>query len=1012
MSHDCRIPARKLWMLSLFYQRPYGRRLLCCKTHSSSKSLNLPKLDQKWREKWQEDRHREKSQCQSPHSIQDSELPMYILPMFPYPSGDLHLGHLRVYTISDVLARFYRMSGYNVIHPIGWDAFGLPAENAAIERGIDPKSWTKQNIEKMKIQLESMNGYWDWERELTTCDPSFYKHTQRLFTLLFKNGLAYQAKSQVNYDPIDQTVLANEQVDSNGFSWRSGAKVEKRSLKQWFFRISKYRQELLDGLTILGKAKGWPERVLSMQRNWLGKSSGVQIKFSVTANDMSSYTSLEVFTTRLDTIFGVQYLALAITHPIVKQQALTDLKLQDFIKEQPNFPLNSKVGYELPNIKAINPLACEEGMPEAIRAPLPVFVSPYVIGDYGNGAVMGVPGHDVRDHEFWKQNRPEEPVLSVVTSSINQEVMNTTSIPFTNQGYLTNVCGPFSNMSTAEATDGILQLLRSSDRASSVETWKLKDWLVSRQRYWGTPIPIVHCDHCGPVAVPDDQLPVVLPPFGSHWEKGKKSNPLIEAYDWLNTVCPSCGSTAKRDTDTMDTFVDSSWYFLRFLDPQNKNEFLSLDAAKNSLPVDIYVGGVEHAILHLLYSRFIYKFLSDTYLKTSEAKKMNEPFKTLITQGMVHGKTYTDPMSGRFLKPSEVDFRDLRNPVVKISGQIANVSYEKMSKSKYNGVNPSICREKYGADTMRAHILFQAPVTEVLEWDEEKISGIVRWLRRLYDYVFNNQLIWTRGKLLLKMNKITPRDFLIYTYQSSDMISSEFQEKISGSNLKYNFNKLEQNKQLWRSVQETIKKVSNSYSTTHSLNTVVSDLMALTNTIIESPCNSKKSDDSSDDQHEINHIFLYWSIQKLIKMMAPITPAFSEECWEILESSKSTISKDITYSLELQSSVFSQSFPKFDSIYNLLTPNTQKCAIQINGRLKIVVEIPTPPKELALPELEQWLKDQILKDEDACRKLTCGSTSFSKDKILIENKARSLVDIREAKKIIVVKKGRIVNFVM
>ncbi|POS85103.1 hypothetical protein EPUL_003818 [Erysiphe pulchra] len=1006
------VSARKIWMLSLIYKRPHGRRLLCCKTHFTNESLNLPKLDHKWREKWQADRNRKILNCKSLQSGRDSEIPIYILPMFPYPSGDLHLGHLRVYTISDVLARFYRMCGYNVIHPIGWDAFGLPAENAAIERGIDPKSWTKQNIKKMKTQLESMNGFWDWERELTTCDPTFYKHTQRLFTLLYKKGLAYQAESQVNYDPIDQTVLANEQVDSNGFSWRSGAKVEKRSLKQWFFRISKYRQELLEGLTLLEKDKGWPERVLAMQRNWLGKSSGVQIKFSVIGNDMDSHTSLEVFTTRLDTIFGVQYLALAITHPIVKQQALTDLKLQDFIKEQPNFPLNSKSGYELPNIKALNPLAYEEGMPEVIRAPLPVFVAPYVIGDYGNGAVMGVPGHDVRDHEFWKQNRPEEPVLLVVTSNSNQEVINSTSIPFTNHGYLTNECGPFSNMSTSKATDEILQLLRSSDRALSVETWKLRDWLVSRQRYWGTPIPIIHCNQCGPVPVPDDQLPVELPPFGANWEKGKKFNPLTEAYDWLNTVCPTCGSIAKRDTDTMDTFVDSSWYFLRFLDPQNKNEFLSLEAAETCLPVDIYVGGVEHAILHLLYARFIYKFLSDTYLKKSVAKKINEPFKILITQGMVHGKTYSDPMSGRFLKPSELDLQDIRNPVVKKSGQIANVSYEKMSKSKYNGVNPTICREKYGADTMRAHILFQAPVTEVLEWDEEKISGILRWLRRLYEYIFNNQQIWTLGKLLLKKNTITPRDFLIFASQPSNVISSEFREKFFGITLQPNFNKIEQNKQLWRSVQETIKKVSNSYSITHSLNTVVSDLMALTNAIIESPCNCKNPEDLSHDQYKIDQIFLYWSIQKLIKMMAPITPAFAEECWEILEGSLTTISEDTTHSLDPQSSVFSQPFPKNDNTHDLLTPITQKCAIQINGRLRIVVEIPTPPKDLALPELELWLKDQILNNEDVCQKLTCRSTPVSNDEIPVGKRSRTPVDIRVAKKIIVVKRGQIVNFVI
>lgn len=1012
MRQDCGNPALRIWKLSIYHQRFDGRRLHCCKTYSTKEAFNLPKLDHKWKEIWQANKNRNKSHCQRPSLIPRLDIPMYILPMFPYPSGDLHLGHLRVYTISDVLSRFYRMCGYNVIHPIGWDAFGLPAENAAIERGIDPKSWTEQNIEKMKNQLEDMNGYWDWEREFKTCDPTFYKHTQRLFTLLYKKGLAYQSKSYVNFDPIDQTVLANEQVDSYGFSWRSGAKVEKRSLKQWYFRISKYRQELLDGLLLLGKDKAWPERVLSMQKNWIGKSSGAQIKFDVIADNSSSYHSIEVFTTRLDTIFGVQYLALALTHPIVKQQAMTDLKLQDFIRAQSNFSLDSKFGYELPKIKAINPLAHEKITSEKVKAPLPIFAAPYVLGDVGNGAVMGVPAHDIRDHAFWEQNRPGNSIHCVVTSNPNQQLTEPTVIPFTNHGYLTNECGPFSNMTSLKANKEILNLLRSSGRASFVEIWKLRDWLVSRQRYWGTPIPIVHCDHCGPVAVPDDQLPVELPPFAAHWEKRRKGNPLREAYDWINTICPSCGSKAKRDTDTMDTFVDSSWYYLRFLDPQNKNEFLSLETAKTSLPVDIYVGGVEHAILHLLYSRFIYKFLSDTHLKPSVAKKISEPFKILLTQGMVHGKTYSDPMSGRFLKPCEVDLQDTINPIVKSSGQRANVSFEKMSKSKYNGVNPTICREKYGADAMRAHILFQAPITEVLEWDEDKISGILRWLRRLHEYIFKNKPNWSKGKSLFKKNKFCLSEFLTATSQRLDKRYGENQEKIPIDILQPSDNELEQKIKLWRSVQETIKKVTNSYSITRSLNTVISDLMTLTNTIIESPCNEKAVKISTPKNNIINQIFLYWSVQQLIKMMAPITPAFAEECWEILEDNIYIKSENLPPTTELQGSIFNESFPKFDDTYDLHTPSTQKCAVQVNGRLQIVVIIPTPPKDLANSDLELWLTNQILSNKDACQKITRRNNFSNNAKVSIEEKQRSSIDIRAAKKIIVVKRGQVVNFVL
>ena len=535
----------------------------------------------------------------------------------------------------------------------------------------------------------------------------------------------------MNYDPVDKTVLANEQVDTNGISWRSGAKVEKRMLKQWFLKISEFREDLLRGLESLEGA--WPERVLAMQKNWLGKSTGARIKFPVIAYDQRTHSDIEVFTTRPDTLFGVQYIALASTHPIVRELAKDDAELQAFLDTMPALPPDSKAGYVLPHVRAINPLAYEESTPDATKASLPIYVTPYVLGDYGDGAVMGVPGHDTRDHAFWKHNRYDEPIRMVIAQSADEATVAVKNEPYVHHGHLTSHSGPYAGQTTAEATEGIVAALESKGLGSGAETWRLRDWLISRQRYWGTPIPIIHCDSCGPVPVPEDQLPVELPSVEGHWLKGKAGNPLEDAHDWVNTTCPKCHGAAKRDTDTMDTFVDSSWYFMRYVDPRNPDQLFDSIIAEQTLPVDLYIGGVEHAILHLLYARFISKFIATT--STWKSKNDGEPFKQLLAQGMVHGKTYSDPSNGRFLKPDEVDLRVLSKPIVVSTGEAANVSFEKMSKSKYNGVDPMTCMERYSTDATRAHILFQAPVTEVLEWDEEKITGITRWMQRTYDHI-------------------------------------------------------------------------------------------------------------------------------------------------------------------------------------------------------------------------------------------------------------------------------------
>ncbi|KAL2067632.1 hypothetical protein VTL71DRAFT_15728 [Oculimacula yallundae] len=1078
-----------------------------------SQPLDLPALDMKWQEKWQIGRLESKlkglqaelvnlraGNHESP--VTSSKDKKYVLPMFPYPSGNLHLGHLRVYTISDVLARFHRMQGHEVLHPIGWDAFGLPAENAAIERGVEPATWTKQNIQNMKLQLETMNGEWDWDKEFATCDPTFYKHTQTLFSELYNAGLAYQAESLVNYDPVDKTVLANEQVDSNGCSWRSGAKVEKKMLKQWFFKISEYRQELLDGLKELEKDGAWPERVLSMQKNWLGKSTGARIKFSVVAYDEQTHPDIEVFTTRPDTLFGVQYLALASTHPIVQGLAETDTELQAFLDAIPQLPQDSKAGYLL-NVRATNPLAYEESTPDATKASLPIYVAPYVLGDYGDGAVMGVPAHDTRDHTFWKYNRPEDPVRLVVSQLSNKMSLPETT-PFIHHGHLTKHSGPYAGLSTAAATKKIVSLLESKGLGEEAETWRLRDWLVSRQRYWGTPIPIIHCTSCGPVLVPEDQLPVELPPVESHWAKGKAGNPLEHAHEWINTPCPKCGEAAKRDTDTMDTFVDSSWYFMRFPDSKNHDLPFDLNAAERFLPVDLYIGGVEHAILHLLYSRFIYKFFTTTKFWPSEALKLGEPFKKVLTQGMVHGKTYSDPGTGRFLKPEEVDLSEPSKPMVIATNQKANISFEKMSKSKYNGVDPGICMAEYGADATRAHILFQAPVSEVLEWDEEKISGVTRWLRRLHDMILKNRWNERETALFDLCDQYTPMQ-LFMMYEGDVGFDAEMEESTNKllhdtdhqlneklkNRSRLERERLEQNKKFWRSVQATITSVTDSYSQTHSLNTVVSDLMALTNTIVEYTALDTTLGNNNKD-NEMIRASSYFALQAtriLVQMMAPITPAFAEECWEMIHSTQprpppppptpiipkpehrlpslqqhidtskylipilfsvpSSLVKPLAWqwisayykkasthfnagyeqfvaereaaenhkaSLSTQSSIFDMPFPIPDGTYALLAPNTQTCVVQINGKMRCAVTIPIPDPSLQGEQLEEWLKGEILKTEEGDKLVGKSGKLHEKAggdmRKAGERKGGKEIDIRKARKVIVVKGGKTVNFVV
>lgn len=736
----------------------------------------------------------------------------YILSMFPYPSGALHMGHVRVYTISDVLSRYHQMKGYDVLHPMGWDAFGLPAENAAMERGIDPKKWTLDNIQRMKQQLEKMGVEFNWDRELMTCSPQFYKHTQRLFLKLYKKGLAYQDEAMVNWDPVDKTVLANEQVDSNGRSWRSGAKVEQRQLKQWFFRITAFAESLYRDLDFLARDGHWPNRVLSMQRHWLGRSSGAKINFVVV--DQNQVTPVEIFTTRPDTLFGVQYLALSTKHPLVLKAAKDSSELRDFLAAASNLPHDTKRGFRLTNLSAINPV--DRNVSRKAQRRLPVFVAPYVVSDYGEGAVMGVPAHDERDFEFWHE-QGEKVVRRVIEPAGKESSDVGDNNPddaqyraFTARGVLNGQCGKYQGLLSDDAAAKIVQDLQfKNESAHSFTSWRLRDWLVSRQRYWGTPIPIIHCAQCGVVPVPEDQLPVELPVLEED-RPNKSGNPLEKAADWVKTSCPNCHGPANRDTDTMDTFVDSSWYYLRFMDPHNDTELFSLKAVADYKAVDAYVGGVEHAILHLLYSRFIYKFLSaEGLIPQFSYKAPQEPFQTLYTQGMVRARTFSDPSDGRFLRPDEVAGADSANPVIKSSGQKALVTWEKMSKSKHNGVDPISCIEKYGTDATRAHILFSAPISETLDWDEEKIVGMQRWFQRIERVV--DAAVDTVEHAVMDLDVAAPPPFDIFLAQEPEIFSDSLIDTIT-------------------TINTTIHSVRSTLSTNlYTLNNTISDLIKLTN---------------------------------------------------------------------------------------------------------------------------------------------------------------------------------------
>jgi leucyl-tRNA synthetase len=803
----------------------------------------------------------------------------YALSMFPYPSGNLHMGHVRNYVITDVIARVQRMRGHNVLHPMGWDAFGLPAENAAIERGVDPGDWTDRNIASMRAQLQRLGLSIDWDREVATCHSDYYRWTQWLFLQFLESGLAYQKEATVNWDPVDQTVLANEQVDSEGRSWRSGALVEKRRLRQWFLKITAYAGQLLDDLP---KLEGWPERVRTMQANWIGRSTGAEISFPVVdADGADTAERITVFTTRPDTIFGASYVVLAPEHPLVAALTTADQSMAvaafcDLVSRQSE---QERTADDKP----------KRGVPigARVRNPangelIPLWIADYVLAEYGTGAVMGVPAHDQRDFVFARQY--ELPVRQVIIPEGSDEHAYEGGA-WTEAGVLIH-SGRFDGLASAEARGAITAAAAAEGWGQARTTFRLRDWLISRQRYWGCPIPVIHCDSCGVVPVPVEQLPVELPRDVAF--SGKGGSPLAQLESWWRVACPCCGSPARRETDTMDTFMCSSWYFLRYSDPHNTALPFSREQVDSWLPVDQYVGGIEHAILHLLYSRFFTKVLRDRGLLG-----FDEPFARLLTQGMVQGITYKNPHTGRYIAPAEIaDPADPRDPA---TGEALEVFYEKMSKSKHNGVDPAVVIDRYGADTARMFILFKAPPEKDLEWDDADVEGQFRFLQRLCRLV---ESAVARG-----LSLATPTDPAMDPPMDAAGLTPVDRE-------------------LRRAVHTAIAAVSEDLEGELQFNTAVAELMKLSNAMGEHLAGASAP-------------LACEALRSLLLLLAPFAPHLAEELWMQLGGAGS--------------SIHGQSWPAVDT--TALVRDTVPLVIQVKGKVRGNLEVPADADRATLEKL-------------------------------------------------------------
>ena len=696
---------------------------------SKSDRYNARDAEPRWQKKWDDEgifatSNDDLIAAKGAAPGKPARAPYYVLEMFPYPSGRIHMGHVRNYTMGDVVARYKRARGFAVLHPMGWDAFGMPAENAAMERKVHPRAWTYQNIAAMKAQLKSMGLSLDWAREIATCDPTYYKHQQTMFLDFLKAGLVERRKSKVNWDPVDQTVLANEQV-IDGRGWRSGAEVEQRELVQWFFKITAFAQDLLDKLDILDR---WPEKVRLMQKNWIGRSEGLLVRFALDPKTTpTGEDEIEIFTTRGDTLFGARFVAVAPDHPLAQAAAAKNPALAEFIAEckrrgtaQAEIETAEKQGFDT-GIRAI--------LPFDPAWKLPVYVANFILMDYGTGAIFGCPAHDQRDLDFVnKYGLGNTPVVCPPGQDPKSFVITDTA--YDGDGTLIN-SRFLDGMSVPQAQEDVARRLESEMRgnrpvAQRKINYRLRDWGISRQRYWGCPIPIIHCEDCGVVPVPASDLPVTLPEDVTF---DKPGNPLDRHPTWKNVACPQCGKAARRETDTMDTFVDSSWYFARFTDPWNETAPTDRKVVDRWLPVDQYIGGIEHAILHLLYSRFFTRAM-----KATGHIGLDEPFAGLFTQGMVVHETYRS--GGEWVEPAQVAIQgigDERVATLKTTGAPVEIgAIEKMSKSKKNVIDPDDIMGSYGADVARWFMLSDSPPERDVEWTERGVQGAWRFTNRLW----------------------------------------------------------------------------------------------------------------------------------------------------------------------------------------------------------------------------------------------------------------------------------------
>ncbi len=810
-------------------------------------------------------------------SVEVSSKPKYYcLSMFPYPSGKLHMGHVRNYTIGDVLSRYRRMQGYNVLQPMGWDAFGLPAENAAMQNNVPPAQWTYDNIAYMREQLKSLGLSIDWSRELATCNPDYYRWNQWLFLRMLEKGLAYQTTGTVNWDPVDQTVLANEQV-IDGCGWRTGAPVEKREIPMYYMKITAYADELLEALNTLD---GWPERVKTMQANWIGKSYGVDITFPADAASGTPH-AVKVFTTRADTLLGATYVAVAAEHPIALHAAKNNPALDAFIQEckqgatkEADLAVQEKKGMDT-GLFVIHPLNGEK---------LPIWIANYVLMGYGEGAVMAVPAHDERDFAFATQY--SLPIRAVIKAN-DCDLEVPLKEAFVAYG-VTFDSGVFSGLEFQAAVDAIAAALKQKGLGEKRVQYRLRDWGISRQRYWGCPIPLIHCQTCGVVPVPDDQLPVVLPenlvPDGS-------GNPLAKTPAFYECTCPQCGQPARRETDTMDTFVDSSWYYIRYACP-DQDKAMTDERANYWLPADQYIGGIEHAILHLLYSRFWSKVMRDFGLLT-----LDEPFTNLLTQGMVLNEIFfrkTDHGRITYFNPTEVDIQfDEQGKRCGAILQADNQPVESggigtMSKSKNNGVDPQKLVTQYGADTARLFMMFASPPTQTLEWADTGVDGAFRFLKRLWKQV--------------------------YTHLQQGMVQTDTTQHYA-----YSF----ELKSLRFQLHQTITKVSDDLERRHTFNTAIAAIMELMNNLSAAPAADPASRNLMQE-----------ALENIVLLLSPIVPHICHALWQELKPG---------------TQLLDQPWPKADA--SALIQDEIKLIVQVNGKLRGQIYIAKDTERTAIEDM-------------------------------------------------------------